>query len=99
VDDVAKPLAEMALAPWTYNQVFNVGADFKYSLNHLAEVTKEAWGGPAVEVRHLAPRLEPADADSRHSKLACFFPNAPPPVGPARHFSPRHRHACRTLVS
>lgn len=80
VDDVARPLAQMALAPWAYNQVFNVGADTPYTVNHLAEVTKEAWGSPEVEVKHLEARLEVENAESKHTKLQCFFPNLPPPV-------------------
>ena len=80
VDDVARPLAQMALAPWAYNQVFNVGADTPYTVNHLAEVTKGAWGTPEVEVRHLEARLEVENAESKHTKLQCFFPHLPPPV-------------------
>ena len=51
------------------------------TVNHLAEVTKDAWGSPEVEVRHLEARLEVENAESKHTKLKCFFPHLPPPVG------------------
>jgi len=34
-----------------------------------------AWGTPEVEVKLLEARLEVTNAESKHSKSQCFFPN------------------------
>ena len=83
VDDVARPLAQMALAPWAYNQVFNVGADTPYTVNHLAEVTKGAWGTPEVHgegIRSERRFGQEAVLSPKSASLAAFAVEVAVPV-------------------
>src|ERR1700746_179707 len=44
IDDVAPVIADSVDVPAAHNQVFNVGADIPYTVNHLAEIVAEAMG-------------------------------------------------------
>jgi UDP-glucose 4-epimerase len=72
VDDVAPIIARSVDYPRARNQVFNVGADIPYTVNHLAEVVSEAMGSEC-NVVHLAPRNEVKIAYSDHSKAELAF--------------------------
>ena len=81
ISDVSFPIAVSGILPHIKNEVFNVGGDIATTVNELAEVTAEAWGGPAANVEHLDGRNEVLHAESDHKKLTCFFPGLPRPVG------------------
>jgi UDP-glucose 4-epimerase len=57
IDDVAPHIARSVAIEQAYNQVFNIGAERPYTVNHLAQVIMEAFGVDAP-IEHLAPREE-----------------------------------------
>ncbi len=67
IDDVAPAIARCVDIPKASCEVFNVGADTPYSVNHLATVVQEAMGADTGIV-HLPPRNEVVHAFSDHSK-------------------------------
>ena len=72
ISDVAPVIAESVSVPAARNQIFNVGADVPFTINHLAKVVAEAMGA-ACEVRHLDPRNEVIFAFSDHGKAERVF--------------------------
>jgi UDP-glucose 4-epimerase len=76
IGDVAPVIAASAANNNARNQIFNVGADQPYSVNHLAEIVAEAMGAtPAV--RHLEARQEVIHAFSDHTRVAQAFNYSP----------------------
>ena len=76
INDVAPIIAESATVPGARNQVFNVGADTPFTLNHLAEdIAGEL--NCDVRVRHLEAREEVKIAFSDHSKARQVFGERP----------------------
>jgi UDP-glucose 4-epimerase len=72
ISDVAPIIARSIAVSAARNQIFNVGADTPYSVNHLAEVVMQAMGN-RVEVKHLPARNEVVHAYSDHSKVQRVF--------------------------
>jgi UDP-glucose 4-epimerase len=72
VDDVAPIIARSVQRSAARNQVFNVGADVPYTVNHLAQVVSDAMEAKC-NVVHLAPRNEVKIAYSDHSKAEQVF--------------------------
>ncbi|SRR5579871_81009 len=72
ISDVAPVIAESIDVPSARNQIFNVGADVPYTVNHLAEVVSAAMGKQCRTV-HLEMRQEVKDAFSDHSKVVAVF--------------------------
>jgi UDP-glucose 4-epimerase len=81
ISDVSYPIALSGLLEHVNNQVFNVGGDIATTVNELAHVAAETWGGTSVNIVHLDARNEVTHAESDHKKLNCFFPDLPKPVG------------------
>jgi UDP-glucose 4-epimerase len=73
VGDVAPVIARSIEVPAARNQVFNVGADVPYSVNHLAQATAVAMGRPGAAVQHLEARQEVLHAYSAHDKVRAVF--------------------------
>jgi UDP-glucose 4-epimerase len=67
VRDVAPVIAESVNIPAARNEIFNVGADVPFTVNHLAGIVAEAMG-TAPAVKHLEPRNEVPIAFSDHCK-------------------------------
>ncbi len=78
IADVAPVIARSVDIPTARNQIFNVGADTPYSVNHLAAVVMDAMD-TRVELNHLPARNEVVHAYSDHSKVRRVF-GAQPPV-------------------
>ena len=76
VSDVAPLIAQSVDTPAAMNQVFNVGADVPFTVNHLARVVADAMGTPVL-TRHLDPRNEVKIAFSDHSKAERVFGHRP----------------------
>lgn len=74
VDDVAPAVASSVSIPAARNQVFNIGADTPYTVNHLAEVVAAQMGLP-YKVRYLDSRNEVKIAFSDHTKAHAAFAN------------------------
>jgi UDP-glucose 4-epimerase len=72
INDVAPLIAESAELPAACNQVFNVGADVPFTVNHLAQVIAKSMGVEG-KVKHLDPRNEVKLAFSDHSKADRIF--------------------------
>jgi UDP-glucose 4-epimerase len=72
ISDVAPIIAQSASLPAARNQVFNIGADVPFTVNHLAKVIAAALGSEC-KVKHLEPRNEVKLAFSDHSKAARIF--------------------------
>ncbi len=77
ISDVAPIIAQSIDVPAACNQIFNVGADTPYSVNHLAEVVMHAMD-KKVEMKHLPARNEVVHAYSDHSKVQRVFRPRPP---------------------
>ncbi|HWF11055.1 MAG TPA: NAD-dependent epimerase/dehydratase family protein [Bryobacteraceae bacterium] len=67
IDDVAPYIARSVGIPAAYNQVFNIGADKPYTVNHLAKVIAAEFGREAA-IRHLPARNEVYSAWASHEK-------------------------------
>ncbi|RJP80615.1 MAG: NAD-dependent epimerase/dehydratase family protein [Candidatus Zixiibacteriota bacterium] len=76
IGDVAPVIARAAELDAARNQVFNVGADQPYSVNHLARVVAQAMNAP-VNMTHLDPRSEVIHAFSDHAKVEKIFDYRP----------------------
>ncbi len=76
INDVAPIIAESINYPAARNEVFNVGADVPYTVNHLAEVVAKAMG-KEPKTKHLDPRNEVKLAFSDHSKAERAFGSRP----------------------
>lgn len=72
IADVAPSIARAIELPAAHNQIFNVGADTPYSVNHLAEVVMDAMG-TRRPIHHLPARNEVVHAYSDHSKARQVF--------------------------
>ena len=79
VTDVAPIIARSVERPEAYSQVFNVGGDATYTVNHLAEVVADAMGTP-LDVQHLPARKEVADAYCSHEKARRVFGDLMPGI-------------------
>ena len=76
ISDVAPIIASSVSVPGAYNQIFNVGADQAYSVNHLAKVVAKAMGAEP-RINHLDARNEVMHAFSSHEKVAQVFGKQP----------------------
>jgi UDP-glucose 4-epimerase len=72
IDDVAPAIARSVDRPEAYNQIFNIGADQPFTVNHLAHVVADAMGIP-LRVEHLPARHEVQLAYSAHGKAQAVF--------------------------
>lgn len=72
ITDVAPLIARSIEMPRCYGEIFNVGADKPYTVNHLAECVIKAMGKKA-EVLHVEARNEVKHAYSDHAKVREFF--------------------------
>ncbi len=79
IDDVAPHMARAVEIPAAYDQVFNLGADEPYTVNHLAKVVAAEFGGD-TEIRHLPARNEVYSAWASHDKARVIL-GAVPSVG------------------
>jgi UDP-glucose 4-epimerase len=77
IDDVAPIVAGCVEVPEARNQIFNIGADEPYAVNHLAQIVAEAMGAEC-NVIHLDARNEVKVAFSDHSKALRIFGRRPP---------------------
>lgn len=73
VSDIAPTIAKAPLLQSARNQVFNIGADTPYTINHLASRVAAAMGAPNHPVVHLAARKEVHTAYADHAKLRTVF--------------------------
>jgi UDP-glucose 4-epimerase len=76
IDDVAPAIADSVETLGARNEVFNVGADVPFTVNHLAKVIAETMGREC-KVRHLDARNEVKIAFSDHSKADRVFGGRP----------------------
>jgi UDP-glucose 4-epimerase len=76
INDVAPIIAASVNQPAAHNQVFNVGADVPFTVNHLAKVVATAMG-KECKVRYLDSRNEVKHAFSDHAKVEHIFGNQP----------------------
>jgi UDP-glucose 4-epimerase len=72
IADVAPIIAESVTYPAARNEIFNVGADVPFTVNHLAKVVAAAMGA-SCDVEYLEPRNEVKSAFSDHSKAERIF--------------------------
>jgi UDP-glucose 4-epimerase len=79
IDDVAPHIARSVEVPAAYGQVFNLGADEAYTVNHLATVVAAEFGREP-EIRHLPARNEVYSAWAGHDKARRLL-GAVPHVG------------------
>src|SRR5258706_2159170 len=70
--DVAPQIAGSVNVEAATNQVINVGADTPYSVNELAGVVAQAWGGKP-DIRYLPARNEVQHAYSDHTRARRLF--------------------------
>ena len=72
IDDVAPAIADSVDVPAARNEVFNVGADVPFTVNHLARVVADAMGREC-KIKHIEARNEVKVAFSDHSKADRVF--------------------------
>ena len=72
IGDVAPVIASSVDVPAARNQVFNVGADVPFTVNHLSRIVADAMGAKC-QVNHLEPRNEVKIAFSDHCKAERVF--------------------------
>jgi len=72
ISDIAPIIAASVDQPAARNQVFNIGADVPFTVNHLAKVVATAMGKEG-KVRHLDARNEVKHAFSDHTKVERVF--------------------------
>ena len=72
IGDVAPVIANSINIKEAYNDIFNVGADIPYSINHLIEKVKVAMNYEP-EIRYLESRNEVVHAYSSHKKAERIF--------------------------
>lgn len=72
ISDVAPIIAHSINNPDAHGEVFNVGADVPYTINHLAEVVTKAMNAP-LQTKNLTARNEVVDAYSSHQKIQEYF--------------------------
>ncbi|PIS04808.1 MAG: UDP-glucose 4-epimerase [Candidatus Buchananbacteria bacterium CG10_big_fil_rev_8_21_14_0_10_42_9] len=69
IGDVAPVIADAAFNEKAYNQIFNVGADEPFTVNHLANLVSKEFGINAPNITYLPERNEVKVAFSDHSKM------------------------------
>ena len=79
VDDVVLPMILCLNRPETNGEIFNVGADQPYSVNHLAKVIMNVLG-KTTNIDYLPDRHEVRHAYADHAKIRKFFPELPEPI-------------------
>jgi UDP-glucose 4-epimerase len=79
IDDVAPHIARSVEIAEAYGQVFNLGADEPYTVNHLARVVAAEFGQDTA-IRHLPARNEVYSAWASHDKARRLL-DAVPRVG------------------
>jgi len=72
VKDVAPLIARAPLVRKAYGEIFNVGSDQPFTINHLAEKVGEAMGSK-VDIRYLPERREVKHAYASHGKTEKVF--------------------------
>jgi UDP-glucose 4-epimerase len=72
IDDVAPAIADSVDIPGARNEVFNVGADVPFTVNHLARLVSEAMGC-VCKIKYLDARNEVKVAFSDHTKADRVF--------------------------
>lgn len=72
IDDVAPHIARCVALKKTVNQIYNIGADTPYSVNHLAQAMAKAMH-MKPRIKHLQPRKEVLHAYADHSKVKRDF--------------------------
>jgi UDP-glucose 4-epimerase len=72
VSDVAPVIAQSVTVPGARNEIFNIGAEVPFSVNHLAQAVARALE-QECNVRHLDTRKEVKFAFSDHSKVTGVF--------------------------
>ncbi|MBN1888227.1 MAG: NAD-dependent epimerase/dehydratase family protein [Thermoflexales bacterium] len=72
IADVAPLIARSIQVPAARNEIFNIGADTPYTVNHLAQAVAQAMG-VEPELAHLPARTEVKHAYSSHDKLERVF--------------------------
>lgn len=72
IDAVAPVIAKSVRNLKAYNEIFNVGADKPFTVNHLAQVVAQACRVPC-RVTYLDARQEVKDAYSSHHKAMSVF--------------------------
>ena len=72
INDVAPIIANSVTLPAARNEVFNVGADFPYTVNDLAQCVAHAMG-KECRMKYLDPRNEVKVAFSDHGKAERVF--------------------------
>lgn len=73
IKDISPIIAKAPLLKKAYNNIFNIGADNVYTVNHLAKAVCEAMNAKKTTIRYLPPRNEVKHAYSDHTKLHKFF--------------------------
>ena len=73
VEDIIPAIASAPSVEAARQEIFNVGADVPYSVNHLADTVRSAMGVPDHPVVHHPPRAEVVHAFSDHGKLRAVF--------------------------
>ena len=73
VRDIAPTIADAPDVAKARCEVFNIGADVPYTINHLAQAVKDAMGVPDHPVQHLEARSEVKHAFSDHTKAEEVF--------------------------
>ena len=73
VDDVVPAIADSPITAGAIGEIFNVGADVPYTVNHLADVVRKAMGVPDHPIVHHEARNEVKHAFSDHSKVQRVF--------------------------
>lgn len=77
VDYVAEVICQSLENPWTWNQVYNVGADQPYSILTAAKMVCDAVGVPR-NFNFVPKREEAHAAHSNHDKVLAAFPEIRP---------------------
>ena len=67
IGDVAPAIARSICCRRAYGEIFNVGADTPYTVNHLAAKIAEVFA-VELKVKYLEPRNEVEEAYSDHAK-------------------------------
>jgi len=73
IRDIAPTIADAPEIAEARCEVFNIGADVPYTINHLAQAVKSAMGVPDHPIDHLDARSEVKHAFSDHTKAEKVF--------------------------
>jgi UDP-glucose 4-epimerase len=73
IRDIAPTIAGSPEVADARCEIFNIGADVPYTVNHLAHTVKDAMGVPNHPIRHLDARSEVKHAFSDHAKAEGTF--------------------------